>query len=152
LQGQLQTASRSVLASNTTGGNETETDYESAPSGASSNPPRPPPPPPPAGRTIEPPPPPDVKRVSTAIELQEAVQAGFRDIEVIDHLDLRDLQLLSAPREVVAERHTMYVANSTRSIRVRIVQLQNCYSLQRRQPTSSPVLAAKKAQQGSSKV
>jgi hypothetical protein len=80
------------------------------------------------------------------------VQAGHRDIEVVDHLDLRDLRLLSVPLQFEGQRHTIYVFNSTRSIRVRTVQLQNCFILQKRTLTSSPVFAAMEALQVSAKL
>jgi hypothetical protein len=100
----------------------------------------------PFDRTIEPPFPPDVRRVGTAIELQRAVQAGHRDIELVDHLDLRALPSLSVPIQVVGERHIMYVANNTRSIRVRILCLENVVAIRKREtpPLILPLLQRKR--------
>jgi hypothetical protein len=67
----------------------------------------------------------DVRTVSTALELQQAVMDGVRDIEVVEHLDLRDLQLLNNPYNHRPEgktnkkaTNTMYTDTLTRSIRV----------------------------------
>jgi hypothetical protein len=57
--------------------------------------------------------------VGTAAALQEAVQSGWRDIVVTDHLDLRSLDLLSSPATIDAE-FMMYAGSNTRSIRVRL--------------------------------
>jgi hypothetical protein len=57
---------------------------------------RPPPsPPPPIGIS-----PADVVTVNTTSELQQVVQGGARDIEVVNHLDLRSLQLVKNPSQV----------------------------------------------------
>jgi hypothetical protein len=88
-------------------------------------PPSPPPSPPPIGIS-----PADIVTVRTASELQQAVQGGARDIEVVNHLDLRSLQLLKNPsrspssrppadqKHFLAYSHTMYAGEKTRSIRV----------------------------------
>jgi hypothetical protein len=83
-------------------------------------PPRPPPSPPPIGISTS-----DIVTVSTASELQQAVQGGARDIEVVSHLDLRALQLLKNPSRLQSDQehlikysHTMYAGEKTRSIRV----------------------------------
>jgi hypothetical protein len=67
----------------------------------------------------------EVRTVSTASELQQAVMDGVRDIEVVEHLDLRDLQLLPNPfnhrpegKGNIKTTHTVFTDTNTRSIRV----------------------------------
>jgi hypothetical protein len=71
--------------------------------------------------------PPDVRTVRTAIELQLAVTSGDRDIEVVEHLDLRELDLLNHPGTENAT-YTMYTGTNTRSIRVCCFSCQ-CHGL-----------------------
>jgi hypothetical protein len=79
-------------------------------------------PPPPAEPSIERPLPPDVVKVRTAIDLQLAVISGIRDIEVVEHLDMRELQLLQTPGNQPDSNTTsgfmLYSGTNTRSIRV----------------------------------
>jgi hypothetical protein len=64
-----------------------------------------------------------VYTVSTAIDLLIAVISGIRDIEVVEHLDLRDLPGLKLPGNQLDSNSTsdftLYTGTDTRSIRVR---------------------------------
>jgi hypothetical protein len=85
----------------------------------------PPQPPPPTAEPSVAPLSADFRTVSTALELQQAVMDGVRDIEVVEHLDLRDLQFLNNPynhrpegKNNIKATNTMYTDTLTRSIRV----------------------------------
>lgn len=62
---------------------------------------------------------PKVAAIYTARQLQLAIIAGVRDIEIRAHLDLRNLTLLETPGVPTAFSHFQYISAETRSIRVR---------------------------------
>jgi hypothetical protein len=121
----LQLSSTGVSANDSAPGAGTNDSVPANP-GQATPPPLPPPPPPPAEPSIVALPA-DIRTVSTAAELQQAVKDGVRDIEVVDHLDLRALQLVNNPFNLrpdgadnIKATHTTYAADNLRSIRVRL--------------------------------
>lgn len=99
------------------------------------------PPPPPPSVTVAPA---NVRAVSSAAELLQAVQDGVLDIEVTAHLDLRELSVArnpylmpNGPRERFFT-HTMYVDSMTRSIRVRILNCGACSTCTESSPAREP--------------
>lgn len=75
----------------------------------------------------------NIRTVSTATALQQAVASGTQDIEITSHMDLRGLKILFNPynsqQDALPEEepnrpqsnftHTMYTSQLTRSLRVR---------------------------------
>ena len=84
------------------------------------DPPSPPAPPSPAvpGNAT-----PQVAAIYTAEQLQEAVFAGVRDIEIRAHLDLRNLPRVDTPETPTGTSQFGYIASETRSIRVCFIVL-----------------------------